>query len=242
MKPQFLLLILLLLSATCCKEMKDNIGDFFASDAKSALVSNESEGELLEVISMNRMTSESMMNSLGSNPLLHQKARLVRRYAEQTLDEIGHFREELISQAGIYYENGKPVNLSHYREQMAYTIGEAQDGAAYVLQKQLRAFVKKVNAIDAKLFDFEHFALDGWELDADAPDKLKEKDFAHLHFERASNLSCLNTLRCFQKQVTAIEVVAITKLFKENEKAIYLTGNKKDARSLDTIPKVGSQQ
>ena len=225
MKPLMILMLAALSLFQCCKEAGENVQSFFSTGKWGEGVHQGIESELLKEIRLNRMTSESMLDALSTNPELYTKALLVRKQTEITLDFIKTFREELIVHAEIYYRSGKAVNLARYQKQMEFTIGEEKDGKAYELQYALNDYVDKVNKIGGELFVFQHFALDGWQIDDDLAADLKKKDFAHLNFEKSSNLVCLTILRQFQQQVTALEVAALTKLFKANEEVMRLVDN-----------------
>ncbi|MCU0429608.1 MAG: gliding motility protein GldM [Cytophagaceae bacterium] len=147
-----------------------------------------------------------------------EKAKSVRKEAEEIKQHIDKLRKEIIEVTGGF-EDGDPKKMykgAKEEEKVAVMMmGTGKQGKGYQLQKEVNQFVADVNKALNKPGKYKNIALDAKEDPRITSDDQKRKDFVELNFVHTPMVAAMAVLSNLESEVLKVETTALEELASE---------------------------
>lgn len=139
-------------------------------------------------------------------------AQEIRKQTTQLLTYLDRYRAQLKASCA---QADNPQSMVDYTCQELFSLGENQDGQAYVLEQKMNHYIKRVNTLVVGK-QFDQLAKPASKIPAFKNDpKNKEKDFATLNFNHTPLVATYAILSQFKQEVLQVENQALIHLTKK---------------------------
>ncbi len=142
-----------------------------------------------------------------------EKARNVRKEANEIKEYITKLREEIITVTGGYIDGDKTKMYVGAKEEEKVAIlmmGTSKNGKGYQLKKEVNAFVDDLNKVTGK--QFSYLALDAKDDNRISAGDQKRKDFVELNFTHTPMVAAMAVLSNLESDVLKHESSALKEL------------------------------
>jgi gliding motility-associated protein GldM len=159
---------------------------------------------------------EKAVTDAGNKPqdvAVLEKARSVRKEANEIKEYIKKLRAEIVTVTGGYLDNDPKKMYIGAKEEEKVAIlmmGAGHNGKGYALKKEVNTFVDDLNKVTGKKYPY--LALDAKDDERISPGEQKRKDFVELNFTHTPMVAAMAVLSNLESDVLKHESSALKEL------------------------------